>query len=279
MIWRALAGSADASAASSAGSILSSHATAMDMPQLLALAAAMGWASGMRLYLVLFVAGLTGKLGWILLPSGLQILEHPALLLGSGFMLFVEFFVDKIPGVDSLWDIVHSVIRIPAGAALAAGALGADSSVMALLGALIGGTLSATSFATKATTRAAVNTSPEPFSNIAVSIVEDGAAMGAMWLATNYPVTFGLVLLATLAGSVCLLVVLAKYLKMIFRRVQGWFHKSEFPAVRANTAFVTLQMHPQSAPLLTVNFCPTCGVGVLANSVFCHQCGNSLKLA
>ena len=91
------------------------------MPQLLALAAALGWASGVRLYLVVLLTGLAGYLGWVPLPGGLQLLAHPAVLAASGFMVFIEFFADKIPGLDSLWDMVHTVIRIPAGAALAAG--------------------------------------------------------------------------------------------------------------------------------------------------------------
>lgn len=273
ILWHTLTGSVDSSVANSASGLLESHAKAMDMPQLLALAAAMGWASGMRLYLVLFVAGLAGKFGWIPLPAALHLLEHPALLAGSGFMLFVEFFVDKIPGVDFLWDIVHSVIRIPAGAALAAGVLGADSSVMAIVGGLLGGTLSATSFATKATSRAAVNTSPEPFSNIAVSLVEDGAVMGALWLATNYPVAFGLVLALVLVGSVCLMVVLAKYLRMIFQRVRGWIDKSEFPTANASRAFVRQSMQPQSGPIFAAKFCFECGAGVSTNAAFCNQCG------
>jgi hypothetical protein len=99
------------------------------------------------------------------LPPGLQVLQHPGVLAASGFMLFVEFFADKIPFVDSVWDAVHTFIRIPAGAALAAGALGADNQAMGWIAALLGGSLAATSHATKMTTRAAVNTSPEPFSN------------------------------------------------------------------------------------------------------------------
>ena len=87
--------------------------------ELLAIAAALGWASGLRLYAVVFITGAAGALGWWDLPAGLQVLQHPALLGASGFMLFVEFFADKIPVVDSLWDMVNSVVRIPAGAALA----------------------------------------------------------------------------------------------------------------------------------------------------------------
>src|SRR6478735_5226226 len=132
----------------------------MQPPQLLALAAALGWASGFRLYAAVFLTGLAGYLGWIDLPTGLRVLQHPGVLAASGFMLFVEFFADKIPLVDSVWDAVHTLIRIPAGAALAAGALGADNAAMGWIAALVGGSLAATSHATKMTTRAAVNTSP-----------------------------------------------------------------------------------------------------------------------
>ncbi len=196
---------------------------AMDMAQLLALAAALGWASGLRLYLVVFITGMAGWLGWLPLPAGLSILQHPALLFGSGFMVFIEFFADKIPGLDSVWDLVHSVIRVPAGAALAAGVFGADSATMGMMAGLLGGSLAATSYATKATTRAAINTSPEPFSNIAMSLVEDGAVVGMMWLATNYPVAFGIALFVVLVLSIWLLVVLIKFLKSLIRRIQTWF--------------------------------------------------------
>ncbi|MFM2274569.1 MAG: hypothetical protein RL211_441 [Pseudomonadota bacterium] len=220
-IWQTLVGSASTVAAQGAHS--------MDMPALLALAAVLGWASGLRLYAVVFITGLAGVMGWIPLPKGLLLLQHPAMLAGSGFMLFVEFFADKIPGVDSLWDVVHSVIRVPAGAALAAGVFGADSATMGMVAALLGGSLAATSFATKATTRAAVNTSPEPFSNIAVSLVEDGLVVGAMWLATNHPVAFGIALVITLVLMVILLMTLFKFLKALARRIGGWFSPAAVP--------------------------------------------------
>jgi len=195
----------------------------LDMAGLLALAAALGWASGIRLYLVVFITGAAGMLGWLPLPAGLKILQHPAMLSASGFMLFVEFFADKIPGIDSLWDMVHSVIRVPAGAALAAGVFGADSATMGAVAGLMGGALAATSFATKATTRAAVNTSPEPFSNVFVSLAEEGAVMGMLWLATNYPVTFGIALTVVLVLSVWLVIVLFRYLKAVWMRLKKWF--------------------------------------------------------
>jgi hypothetical protein len=220
-IWNSLLG-LTSTVGSAAGGVLASNTKTMDLAQLAALAAALGWASGIRLYLVVFITGLAGMSGWLPLPSGLQVLQHPAMLAGSGFMLFIEFFADKIPGVDSLWDMVHSVIRVPAGAALAAGVFGADSATMGSVAGLLGGALAATSFATKASTRAAVNTSPEPFSNIAVSLVEDGAVLGMMWLATNYPITFGITLSIVLALSVWLVIKLIKYLKAVYRRINLW---------------------------------------------------------
>ena len=203
--------------------VLAQGTQSLDMPALLALAAALGFASGLRLYAVLFMAGLAGLMGWMALPPGLALLQHPAMLAASGFMLFVEFFADKIPGLDSLWDMVHSVIRVPGGALLAASVFGADHGTMALVAAVLGGSLAATSFATKATTRAAANTSPEPFSNIALSLLEDGLVVGAMWLATQHPLIFAVALAITLVLMVLLLVTLFRFLKAALRRVRSWF--------------------------------------------------------
>jgi hypothetical protein len=198
-------------------------ASQLDMPSLLALAAALGWVSGFRLYAVVFVVGASGALGWMSLPEGLQVLQHPAMLATSGALLFVEFFADKIPGLDSLWDMVNSVIRIPAGAALAAGALGADGATMALVGALLGGTLAASSQAAKTTTRAAINSSPEPFSNLAMSLVEDGLVVGAIWLATNHPLVFGVLLAIAVVLMWIVTWMLFKFLRAVFRRAQSLF--------------------------------------------------------
>jgi hypothetical protein len=201
-------------------------AQALDMPALLALAAALGSASGLRLYAVLFVVGLAGHLGWIPLPQGLHLLQHPAMLAASGAMLFVEFFADKIPGLDTLWDVLHTFIRIPGGAALAAGVFGADNTTMAAVAALLGGSLAATALAGKATARAAVNTSPEPFSNVAVSLLEDGLVLGALWLAVQHPVWFAVALAVTLVLTALLLLVLFKFLRTIGRRLATWFKPS-----------------------------------------------------
>jgi Domain of unknown function (DUF4126) len=202
---------------------VSAAANHLDMPSLLALAAALGWASGFRLYAVVFIVGLAGWIGWIPLPEGLQVLQHPALLATSGALLFVEFFADKIPGLDSLWDMVNSVIRIPAGAALAAGALGADGSTMAIVGALLGGSLAATAQAAKTTTRAAINTSPEPFSNVVMSLVEDGLVIGIVWLATNEPLIFGGVAVVAVLLMWFITWTLFRFLRAVFRRAQSLF--------------------------------------------------------
>jgi Domain of unknown function (DUF4126) len=194
----------------------------LDTTQLFAIAAALGWASGLRLYLVVFLTGIAGHLGWIPLPPGLQLLQHPAMLVASGLMLFVEFFADKIPGLDTVWDTVHTLVRIPAGAALAASVFGADQSTWAAVAALLGGTLAATSHVAKATTRAAANTSPEPFSNIGLSLLGDAAVPTALWLSWEHPMAFFAALAVALIVMVVLIVVLAKFLRGLLRRVSGW---------------------------------------------------------
>jgi hypothetical protein len=197
--------------------------TTLGTPELLALAGALGWASGFRLYAVVFLVGIAGAMGWMDLPTGLQVLQHPALLGASGFMLFVEFFADKIPVVDSLWDMVNSVVRIPAGAALAAGVFGVDGGAVALAAALLGGTLAATSQAAKTTTRAAINSSPEPFSNVAMSLFEDGLVVGAVWLATNNPVVFVVLLAIAVVLMWIVTWMLFKFLRAVFRRARTFF--------------------------------------------------------
>lgn len=198
----------------------------LDMPGLLALAAALGWASGFRLYAVVFLVGAMGAAGWLALPQGLQVLQHPAVLIASGFMLLVEFFADKVPWLDSAWDALHTVIRVPAGALLAAGVFGADNATMAMAAGLLGGSLSATALATKMTTRAAVNTSPEPFSNWGLSFLEDGLVVAVVWLATQYPLWFGVALVLMLIVSALLLVLLFSFLRAVIGRVSRFFSGS-----------------------------------------------------
>jgi len=195
----------------------------LDTHQLVAIAAALGWASGLRLYAVLFLTGIAGFMGWVDLPAGLKLLQHPGMLAASGLMLCVEFFIDKIPGLDTLWDGIHTLIRIPAGAALAAGVFGADQATWASIAALLGGTLAATSHVAKATTRAAVNTSPEPFSNIALSLLGDGVVPLALWLSWAHPTLFFAALAVALVVMIGLIWVLAKFLRGLARRVRERF--------------------------------------------------------
>ncbi|HNJ83976.1 MAG TPA: DUF4126 domain-containing protein [Piscinibacter sp.] len=200
---------------------------ALDTTQLLAIAAALGWASGLRLYLVVFLTGIAGYLGWVELPQGLKLLQHPAMLGASGFMLFVEFFADKIPGVDTLWDLIHTLVRIPAGAALAASVFGADQATWAMAAALMGGTLAATSHVAKATTRAAANTSPEPFSNIGLSLLGDAFVPASLWLSWTHPVALAVVLFVALVAAIVAIVVLGKFLRALLRRASGFLRSAD----------------------------------------------------
>lgn len=193
----------------------------LDPPQLLALAAALGWASGLRLYAVVCLTGLAGTTGWVDLPAGLKPLEHPLVLGASGLMLSVEFLADKIPGVDSLWDLLHTLIRIPAGAALAASVFGADEATWSLAAALLGGSLAATSHLSKATARAAINTSPEPFSNIGASLAEDALVPASLALALGSPTVFLVLLALAVLGMLAVIWVLGRYLRRLFGRLRG----------------------------------------------------------
>lgn len=185
----------------------------LDTTHLIAMAAALGWASGLRLYAVVFLTGLAGRLGWITLPPGLHVLQQPMVLWASGAMLAVEFVADKVPWVDSLWDALHTVIRIPAGALLAASVFGGDHESWAIVAALLGGTLAATSHAAKATTRAAVNTSPEPLSNIALSLFGDAMVPSMLWLSWNHPWAFFAVLAIVLVVMVVLTARLYRFVR------------------------------------------------------------------
>lgn len=187
-----------------------------------AMSLAMAWGAGIRLYLVVFVVGLLGKFGYVPLPDAMNIITNPIVLGAAGFMTFVEFFADKIPWLDSAWDAVHTFLRIPAGAAMAAGMLGDTGEGVAMAAAIIGGTLAAGTHFGKAGTRAAVNTSPEPFSNVAVSLAEDTAVAGGLALAIANPWIFLALLLVFVIALVLLLRFLIKGLRAILRKVGNW---------------------------------------------------------
>lgn len=192
---------------------------ALDTTHLIALAAALGWASGLRLYAVLLITGLAGYAGWVPLPEGLKILQNPIVLGVAGLMFVAEFFADKIPALDSVWDLLHTFIRIPAGAALAAGVFGGDSATWATVAALMGGTLAATAHTAKATTRAAANTSPEPFSNIGLSLLGDLSVPVLLWLAWEHPLWAFAALAVALVVAVVTMVLLFRFLRLLWRRL------------------------------------------------------------
>lgn len=162
----------------------------MDALSTIALIAGLGWASGVRLYAVLFFLGVLHHAGVYTLPANLQVLTHPAVMAVSGVLFLIEFFADKIPGVDTLWDAVHTFIRIPAGAILAAAAVAGADPGLAIAAGLLGGVIAAGTHFAKAGGRALINTSPEPFSNWVASFGEDTLALAGLWAALKYPLVF-----------------------------------------------------------------------------------------
>ena len=191
----------------------------MDAIQTIAVGSGLAWASGMRLYAVVFFAGLLGRLGVITLPGHLGVLSNLLVVSVAGVLFVVEFLADKVPGVDSLWDAIHTFIRVPAGALLAAASLGVDTDPALILAAgLAGGTLAGTSHFAKAGTRALINTSPEPFSNWAASFGEDIGVAGGLWLAFTYPIPFLIMLGIVTVLALWLIFRLWRLVAGLFRR-------------------------------------------------------------
>ena len=185
--------------------------------QTVALASLLAWASGIRLYLVIFAVGLAAYLGYIELPAGLRVIEHPWVIATAGLLLVMEFLVDKFPGVDSAWDAIHTFIRIPAGALLAAGTTGDTLSALTVAAGLLGGTITAGTHFTKSGGRALLNMSPEPFSNWTASFTEDAVVLTGIWFAFAHPVVFLILLLAFLGLAIWLL-------PKLWRGVHSAFH-------------------------------------------------------
>ena len=185
---------------------------------IIALTMGVAWASGINLYAAMLILGLMAMNGMMYLPSDLQVLAHPWVISAAGLMYLIEFFADKVPGVDTAWDTLHTFIRIPAGAILAAAAVGQADPAITLAAGILGGTVSAGAHALKAGTRIMANTSPEPFSNWAFSISEDLVVFGGLWTAAQHPwfflFLFGLFLLV----SICLIPRLWRGIKQLFRR-------------------------------------------------------------
>jgi len=187
----------------------------------IALAAALAWGSGLRLYAVLFLTGLAGYLGWLELPAHLAILAHPMVLGASGFMTLVEFGADKLPWLDSAWDAVHTFIRVPAGAALAAAVFGVNDTAIGVTAAILGGTIAAGTHLAKAGARATINTSPEPFSNWFASVSEDLLVPAGLWLAVLHPLAFLAMLALFAVGAFLVIRAIARGLSLLLLRLRA----------------------------------------------------------
>ena len=191
----------------------------MDIVQSLSLAGGLAWASGIRLYAVLFSAGLLGNLGYLALPATLQPLENPWVIGIAGALFAVEFLADKIPIVDSIWDGIQTFIRIPAGAVLAALAMGEHPPELMLVAGLLGGSIAAGTHLAKAGGRALINTSPEPFSNVATSLGEEAMVAGGLYAAIYHPVVFLIILGGFVILLIWLLPKLIRGIRMLFGRL------------------------------------------------------------
>ncbi len=191
--------------------------------QVIALTMGAAWASGINLYATIAILGLAGNSGYIDLPETLAIVQDPMVIIAAGFMYCVEFFADKTPGLDTGWDAIHTFIRIPAGAMLAAGAVGDVTPALAVAAGLVGGTVTAATHATKAGTRVLINTSPEPFSNWGASLAGDLAVFAGLWAALSHPVLFLIAFVLFLGLMIWLLPKLMRGIAAVGRKVGSWF--------------------------------------------------------
>ena len=215
-----------------------------ELSTLIALTLGVGWASGINLYAAVLALGMAGATGYTDLPAGLEIVENPLVIGAAGLMYAVEFFADKVPGVDTGWDTLHTFIRLPAGALLAAGIFDDQSMGLELAAAIVGGGLAATSHATKAGSRVLINTSPEPFSNWTASIAEDISVFGGVWLMLNQPWTFVGLLIVFLLLLVWLLPKLWRGIKVLFAKIRGIFVSKPVQAEPAQAADVQSKSNP-----------------------------------
>lgn len=181
------------------------------------------WASGINLYAVLLVLGIGGITGEINLPPEMAPLADPMVIAAAGFMYFVEFIADKTPGVDSGWDGIHTFIRIPAGAMLAAATVGETSATFEIVAGILGGGIATATHATKASSRLLINTSPEPFSNWGASISEDVLVIAGLWTALNHPIVFLFLFIIFIMIVIYLLPKLIRTLGIIFSKIKSWF--------------------------------------------------------
>jgi len=192
----------------------------MDFISTIAIAMGASWVSGMKLYAAVAMLGLLGRFASLRLPGELEILTSWWVIGVASALYVIEFVADKIPLVDSTWDVIHTFIRIPAGAVIAAAAFGDFDRGVQIVAFLIGGGLALSSHGAKTTTRAAVNTSPEPFSNIAVSLAEDVLAVGAVLLAAFYPILLFIVVGIGLLISIIVLPKIIRYIRGVIRKAR-----------------------------------------------------------
>jgi hypothetical protein len=192
---------------------------------LIALSMGLAWASGINLYAALLTLGVLANTGNIVLPEQLQVVASPLVMAAAALMYAVEFFADKVPGVDTGWDALHTFVRIPAGAMLAAAAVGDISPAAELSAAILGGGMAAATHATKAGSRVLINTSPEPVSNWTASIGEDLAVIGGVWTALNHPYIFLALLLLFVLLMAWLLPRLWRGVKSVFSRLAALFSR------------------------------------------------------
>lgn len=185
----------------------------MNLISTLSLAMGSSWVSGIRLYAAVATLGLLGRFAHLRLPGELELLTNWWIIGIASTLFITEFFADKIPYLDTTWDVIHTFIRIPAGAVLAAAAFGDFNRTVQIVALLVGGGLALSAHGTKATARAAINLSPEPFSNLVVSLIEDVVAIASIALAFLLPVA--LIILVT--GFVVLSLFLLPRILRVFR--------------------------------------------------------------
>ncbi len=195
--------------------------------QTIALSMGVAWASGLNLYATILVLGWMGSTGAIALPLGLDVLTSPVIIVAAALMYAVEFFADKVPGVDTGWDAIHTFIRIPAGAVLAASAVGEVDPAMAIAAGILGGGVAAGTHLTKAGSRIIINASPEPFTNGVASVGEDVAVVAGLWTALNYPLAFVGLLIAFVAFAVWLLPKILRGIRRLLTKIANLFRKGE----------------------------------------------------
>ncbi|SRR6266540_6044819 len=191
----------------------------MNLIGTLAIAMGSGWVSGINLYATVATLGLLGRFAHLRLPGELGLLSNWWIIGFALGLYLIEFFADKIPYLDSAWDAIHTFIRIPAGAVLAATAFGDFDPRVQVVAFLLGGGLALTAHGTKATARAAINLSPEPVSNIVVSLTEDVVAIGSIFLAVFFPVVLIIFILFILVLSMFFVPRMIKLLRAFMGRL------------------------------------------------------------